>query len=126
MKKMIFKFFAKGSSGGSGGGGGGGAGASTGSQSTTKKEYHSSSGGGSGSSTGGSRLGSGKSKAKGEAVTIVSKSDTYEIYSIQGGKEEYVKDRDGATILSKMHYDKNREVWISNNKGWKYRVRKKK
>ncbi len=125
---MIFKiqFFAKGSSGGSGGGGGGGVGANTGSQSTTKKEYHSSSGGGSGSSTGGSRIGSGKSKSKGESVSSVSRSETYEIYRVEGGKEEYMRDRDGATILSKMHYDKNRGSWISNDKGRKYVIRKKK
>lgn len=110
-------FYAKGSSGGSGGGRGGGGGAggggtNTGSQSTTKKDV-------SGSSAS-------KSKVKGEAVSQVKGNETYEIYRVQNGKEEYVKDQSGAVIPTKMHYDKNRGVWISNKAGYRYTIRKKK
>jgi len=123
MTMFNLRFFAKGESGGGGGGAGGG-GTRAGSQKTTKQEYHGSAGG-SGSSTGGSRLGSGTKRSVGEAVTSVRKSETYEVYRIENGKEEYVKDRDGGTILEKMRYDKNRNAWI-NSQGRRYAVRKKK
>lgn len=117
---MTFKnlfFYAKGSSGSAGGGGagggGGGGGGGTGSdsKSTTKKEI--------------SEKTTPKKKEKGESVSQVKGNETYEIYRIQNGKEEYVKDQSGSVIPTKMHYDKNRGVWISNQKGYKYSIRKK-
>lgn len=117
-------FYAKGSSGGSGGGGGGG-----GSKSVAKHTYTGSAGGIRGispiskptiSST------SSSTKEKGDSVTQVRRNETYEIYSIQNGKEKYEKDRPGSVILEKMHYDKSRGAWISYKQGRKYVVRKKK
>lgn len=72
----------------------------------------------------------GRKQIPGEAVTSVSTSEVYEIYRVEHGKETLVV-RDGATvkrtgrqILEKMSFNKRLGVWVSKNKGYKYKVRK--
>ena len=64
-------------------------------------------------------------KTKGEAVARVSKQETYEIYRVANGKEEYKKDQTGDVILEKMYWNANINSWVSKDKGYKYKIRRK-
>lgn len=73
-----------------------------------------------------------KKATKGEKVSAVDDRAEYEVYKLVEGKEVPVlKDgsivtRTGKQIRDKMIYNKNREGWISKDKGRKYIIRKKK
>ena len=72
-----------------------------------------------------------KKPTKGEAVSSVNRNETYEIYLVRNGTEVPLGTngntilRTGAQILAKFYYDKERGLWISNAKGWRYRIRRR-
>ena len=72
-----------------------------------------------------------KKSTKGESVTQVRTNEEYVLYKIENGKEIAVIQngaqvtRTGRQILDKMSYNKRLGAWVSNAKGFKYRVRKK-
>ena len=68
---------------------------------------------------------------RGDAVSAVNPREEYELYRIEHGREVPVVRngeqvvRTGQQVMDKMYYNKNREAWVSRDKGLKYRVRKR-